>query len=283
MSTARPLVDILDDRNGEWRIICRILPGWIGQMNLAAKEWVEEFFRRARSAVSVVRRLQHNSSKHDAEMAFWRDRYQESKGKLKNSHYKYFYTSYFKIDQEEYSGRSILDIGCGPRGSLEWANNAKQRVGLDPLVKRYQKLGIGAHRMTYVCAPSELIPFPNEHFDFVASFNSLDHVDDVDKTLSEITRVLKKSGCFLLITEINHPPTPTEPQILTEELVGRLSREYTHVSVNFVAIRSDHDIYSSLHENVPYIPSFGVPGLLCAHLIKRAATVSLAAAAASLL
>ena len=29
------------------------------------------------------------------------------------------------------------DIGCGPRGSLEWATMAAERVGLDPPVNKY--------------------------------------------------------------------------------------------------------------------------------------------------
>ena len=215
-------------------------------------------------------RVRANYKKHSAETAFWKSWY--SKNKFDNSFYKHFYTSYFGIDGEEYRGRAILDIGCGPQGTLEWADEAKERVGLDPLVKQYRKLGIGAHRMGYVCAPSEKIPFPSEHFDFVTSFNSLDHVDNVDKTLYEITRVLKNGGTLLLITEINHAPTSCEPQTLTEELVDRLSRDFTPVTVNFAALRSDHAIYKSLLENVPYIRGpKPAPGLLSARLTKKRA------------
>jgi ubiquinone/menaquinone biosynthesis C-methylase UbiE len=224
-------------------------------------------------ALSILpKSLRVRFEKHSEEMAYWKEHLESGNG-LHNKHYQYFYTSHFAIDPGEYSGRSILDIGCGPCGSLEWADNTKERVGLDPLVNRYQKLGIGAHRMRYVCAPSEKIPFPEEYFDFVASFNSLDHVDDVDKTLSEITRVLKRNGTFLLITEINHPPTPTEPHTLTEKLIDRLSRDFTAVAVKLSAIRSDHDIYRSLHEDAPYIPGFApVPSILSARLIRKPAT-----------
>src|SRR5262249_48832851 len=140
-----------------------------------------------------------------------------------------------------------------------------------PLIEQYRSLGIEAHRMKYVCAPSEKIPFENAHFDYVASFNSLDHVDDVDKTLSEIARVLKKRGSFLLITEINHPPTPTEPHTLTEELIERLASNFTPQSVRLNAIRSDHDIYTSLRENAPYQRNGDsrYPGLLSARLLRK--------------
>jgi len=124
--------------------------------------------------------------------------------------------------------------------------------------------------MRYVCARSEKIPFPDEYFDFVTCLNALDHVDDVDKTLSEITRVLRKNGTFLLIIEINHPPTPLEPHTLSEDLIDRLSLDYFPVIVKLNAIRSDHNIYGSLRENIPYISKpYAVSGILSARLIKK--------------
>jgi|ERR1700674_1785091 len=210
------------------------------------------------------------SFKHSRELAFWTARHQESAGLLRNTHYEYFYTSHFGIEKQEYAGKSILDVGCGPRGSLEWADNAKETIGLDPLVDQYRKLGINSHKMRYVCAPSEQIPFPDEYFDFVTSFNSLDHVDDVDSTLSEMTRVLKSEGTFLLITEINHSPTPTEPHTISEDVIEQLSPKCSSVVVNLISIREDHDIYESLLDAKPYTPIFREkPGILSARLRKK--------------
>ena len=110
------------------------------------------------------------SLKHSRELAYWAARHQESAGVLRNTHFAYFYTSYFDIEKQEYTAKSVLDIGCGPRGSLEWADNTKERVGLDPLVDQYRELGIEAHKMSYVCAPSETIPFSDGCFDFVNFF-----------------------------------------------------------------------------------------------------------------
>ncbi len=50
--------------------------------------------------------------------------------------------------------------------------------------------------MKYVCSGSENIPFPNNYFDIVCSFNSLDHVNDLDKSIFEIKRVIKKEVFF---------------------------------------------------------------------------------------
>ena len=148
--------------------------------------------------------------KRKAEFNYWAN-VNKSEVKLTHKHYEYFYTEYFGLDKKFYRNLKILDIGCGPRGSLEWADEAAERVGLDPLVKRYKRLGIDQHKMQYVAARSEKIPFPDNHFDVVCSFNSLDHVDDLDQTIGEIIRVTKSGGLFLLLTDVKHKPTACEP------------------------------------------------------------------------
>lgn len=226
--------------------------------------------RRLLQYAKSILRFRGVSSKHDSEMAFWRQTFLEWKGDPHNKHYEYFYTSYFGLDAKEYEGKSLLDIGCGPCGSLEWADQAEERVGLDPLVERYREFGIDAHKMKYVCAPSEQIPFPDEHFDFVCSFNSLDHVDNLEGTLSEISRVVKKGGNFLLITEINHPPTACEPHTLTEELLDQLASKFAAVFVKLTAMRADHDLYASLFEGKDYDSGHkGKPGILSARLVRK--------------
>jgi len=65
--------------------------------------------------------------------------------------------------------------------------------------------------MNYVSSGSEHIPFVDNYFDVVCSFNSLGHVDNLEKSISEIKRVLKVGGLFLLLTDVNHEPTECEP------------------------------------------------------------------------
>lgn len=98
------------------------------------------------------------------------------------------------------------------------------RIGLDPLVNEYYKLDGGtlSHKMKYVCGYSEDMPFPDETFDFVFSINSLDHVDDLDETISEIKRVLKIGGICSIIVDANHKPTVNEPITVDLDLKDRL-------------------------------------------------------------
>lgn len=156
------------------------------------------------------------------ELLYWLTVKVKDRG-LANHHYVHFYTEHFGLPLEHYAGKRVLDIGCGPRGSLEWADTAAERVGLDPLAERYKTLGAANHRMTYVASGAESIPFPGGHFDVVCSFNSLDHVDSLDRVIAEIGRVVKPGGLFLLITDVNHAPTLTEPLSFSWDIVHRFT------------------------------------------------------------
>jgi SAM-dependent methyltransferase len=174
------------------------------------------------------------------EWAYWKSR-QIEEGTLANSWYVELFTTRVGLDQAFYAGKKILDVGCGPRGSLEWADMAAERVGLDPLVERYRALGIDQHRTHYVNAPVERIPDPDNYFDVVSSINSLDHVDDVDAAMREMLRVLTPGGMILLVVEIHPRPTIAEPHALPWDLARRFG-PLTHVLEERHLERPDHGV-----------------------------------------
>ena len=223
---------------------------------------VKSFIRRF-PPVSFLLNLR---TKQSHELDYWKSRYR-AEGPLHGSHFQRFYTDVFGLTTDNYAGKKVLDIGCGPRGSLEWANMAQERVGLDPLADKYMKLGAAKHQMTYVASPSEQIPFPDGHFDIVTSFNSLDHVDDLQRTIQEIKRVAKPNGHFLLIVEIDHPPTPTEPLTLTRDILNTFAPEFSPVKYWTCAIDSTHDVYGSI--SAAKGATSGQPAILCAKFIRR--------------
>lgn len=174
----------------------------------------------ARLRYRLTGRFAPTHAKRTAELAYWRRRQVEEQV-LANDWYRDAFTTAFGLDESFYVDKRILDVGCGPRGSLEWATMASERVGLDPLAKAYERLNGGVHGMTYVAARSEKIPYPTGHFDVVSSVNSLDHVDDLGATIAEITRVTSGGGTVLILTNVNHPPTRTEPQSFSWGVLGR--------------------------------------------------------------
>jgi SAM-dependent methyltransferase len=205
------------------------------------------------------------------ELRYWRKK-QAQEVDLANSHYGYFYTECFGLKPEDYRGRRLLDVGCGPRGSLEWATAAAEAVGVDPLADRYRRLQTRHQRMSYVNAYAEKMPFGNAHFDDVFCFNALDHTADYRRALVEMHRVLKPGGRLLLITEVNHAPTLAEPNcILPQELALLLECKFDFVSRGLFHVRPDHNVYQSVRDasaaGTPLLD--GVAAIFTAHCVKR--------------
>ena len=206
--------------------------------------------------------------KERAELAFWKER-ASREGKLGNAHYEYFYTEFFGLAADDYRSKSIIDIGCGPRGSLEWAEDANVRVGLDSLAGEYRTLGIEKHKMRYVAAPVEAIPYAARRFDFVTCFNALDHVEDLHAALAEIQRVLKRDGTFLLIVEVNHEPTVTEPVAIAErQLRALLSHGFEILSWRTWPVPPDHNLYGAMRAPPGAVPDRH-PAIVAAAMTPR--------------
>ncbi|MDA8085281.1 MAG: class I SAM-dependent methyltransferase [Nitrospiraceae bacterium] len=215
--------------------------------------------------VMPVRWKQYN------ELKYWRER--KAKGLLSDDNYRYFYTTHFGLDESDYSKKTILDIGCGPKGSLEWASMARRRIGLDPLAKEYLKLGADKHQMEYIDSPAENIPLKDSECDAVFSFNSLDHVNNVDQTLKEIKRVTRPGGLFLLLVEVNHPPTACEPHKLTPgKLTEWLKPEFVCESLQLYRPAAN-GMYASIlaNEKLPNAAVSKEIGYMSARFVKMPA------------
>ena len=76
----------------------------------------------------------------------------------------------------------------------------------------------------------------------MSSFNLLDHVDNLDQTVSEIIRILTPRGLFLLLTQLNCDPTSTEPQVSH----GILWKDFIPTE------ESASGMYDSILAGVPY-------------------------------
>ncbi len=192
--------------------------------------------------------LKSMNVKERIEFIYWWIKKIEEK-KLNNNHYEPFYTDYFELPKSFYTNKVIMDIGCGPRGSLEWADNTKERYGLDPLANKYLKLGADQHAMKYVEGVSENIPFDDNYFDVITSFNSLDHVEDANKSILEIKRVLKPGGLFLLIVDIHEQATLTEPSAFSWNIIEQFKQGFNILSENHL---EGHQMYKSIRKAIPF-------------------------------
>lgn len=175
---------------------------------------------RSRLAIWWARR--DPGFKSHCELAFWAERLQDKRPENEPGYYKKFMMDMGGITEQRFFDDLIcLDIGCGPRGSLNWMSNARARIGLDSLAEEYMQFGIAAHPMSYLWCSSEDIPLPSRYVDVVFAMNALDHVDNLKRTCADIRRVLKPGGWFIGSLNLNEPRSITEPWTLTEEFLAK--------------------------------------------------------------
>ncbi len=204
--------------------------------------------------------------KKSFELLFWKKHLFKT-GEFQHAHMLRAFTESFALDRSFFDGKHMLDIGCGPTGSLEWADNAASRTGADPLADSYVKLNGGKQAMRYVNTGAEDMPFDDQSFDVVSIFNALDHVENVDAAIAEALRVTKVGGTLLLIVEINHRATITEPHSLKIDVMDKFEGCRTELQ-NVYRTREDHDMYASVFDALPR-DSETEPGIVVARLVKE--------------
>lgn len=106
------------------------------------------------------------------------------------------------------SGDRCLDLGCGPGGFLTLiAPLCGSITGVDvvpsfvdecrTIIKKHDIVNA-----TAVLLQEDLLPFADEYFDMVIMVDTIHHLEHREKTMDEVTRVLKRGG-LLLIFEPN--------------------------------------------------------------------------------
>ena len=113
---------------------------------------------------------------------------------------------YFLRAMTPLEGRRVLDLGCGGGLMAEaCARAGALTVGLDasgPSLAAAQRHAAraGTPPIRYVQGRAEALPFPDAQFDAVGAADSLEHVDDLARTLDECARVLRPGGLLVFNT-----------------------------------------------------------------------------------
>ncbi|MFM7744334.1 MAG: class I SAM-dependent methyltransferase [Actinomycetota bacterium] len=100
----------------------------------------------------------------------------------------------------------ILDVGCGEgQISRRLAALGKHRlvVGLDPTERHIEVARARGGNVDYRVGVVDDLPFADGTFDAVVACLVFEHVDNVDRAIREVSRVLEPGGTFLFL--LNHP------------------------------------------------------------------------------
>ncbi len=97
----------------------------------------------------------------------------------------------------------FLDVGCGAGYAMKKASAELgcQTIGIDPSPGAH---GVGRYNesskegLNIIQGFSENLPFPDNEFDVVYSSHVLEHVNDEQRSLEEMKRVLKPDGVLII-------------------------------------------------------------------------------------
>jgi ubiquinone/menaquinone biosynthesis C-methylase UbiE len=95
------------------------------------------------------------------------------------------------------TGQDILEIGCGTGMILkELAPVARNAIGID--ISPGMLAQAQARGLEVVVGSATDLPFQEESFDMICSFKVLAHIEDIEKVMQEVARVLRPGGVAAL-------------------------------------------------------------------------------------
>lgn len=110
---------------------------------------------------------------------------------------KAYYRTYIQFTKRfAGAGRRLLDVGCGTGCStLQFVSEGFDAVGIDLNVTAMQH-----DRGSFVVASAVELPFADQSFDVVASYQALEHIPQPETALREMCRVVAPGGIMVVVS-----------------------------------------------------------------------------------
>jgi SAM-dependent methyltransferase len=147
----------------------------------------------------------------------------------------WYYGSSFYDEIVPESGRRTLEIGCGEgRVARDLRRRGHNVIALDlspTLIGHAHRADPGGR---YIVADAAALPFADEAFDVVVSYNTLMNVNDMPASVAEAARVLERGG--VLCISVTHPASdagtfrgeePDAPFVIEGSYLGKRRFEGT--------------------------------------------------------
>lgn len=102
-------------------------------------------------------------------------------------------------------GKRVLEVGCGDGRLLSLLQENNEVFGIDVSTGGVDKCSASGIPAICMDVSSESLPFPDDHFDFVITLETLEHLMNPYYALLEIRRVLKENA--KLVCSVPNPAT----------------------------------------------------------------------------
>lgn len=98
------------------------------------------------------------------------------------------------------SNDAVLEIGCGEGANIYNLNsNARFFAGIDLFCEKLKFAKQFVKKAKFICADAKDLPFSDDYFDLVFCRDVFHHVQDKDKMIQEMLRVLKPKKAIVML------------------------------------------------------------------------------------
>jgi ubiquinone/menaquinone biosynthesis C-methylase UbiE len=135
----------------------------------------------------------------------------------------------YVVASEKVKG-NLLEVGCGEGRGIEWlAPKVTAYSAIDKIVEVVEKLKTKYPSGNFISGNIPPLPYPDNTFECVVSFQVIEHIKEDGSFLKEISRVLKTGG-FALISTPNRPMSlsrnPWHEREYTADELTTLAKNY---------------------------------------------------------
>jgi GT2 family glycosyltransferase/ubiquinone/menaquinone biosynthesis C-methylase UbiE len=143
------------------------------------------------------------------------------------------------LAREYCADKDVLDVASGEGyGSAILAQVARSVVGVDyaPEAVAHASREFGSENLTYRAGDIRDLDFPDASFDVIISFETLEHIREQNKALSELKRVLRPGGLLIISTPDREKYSPREStpnhyhllELSLGEFTSLIETKFTH-------------------------------------------------------
>lgn len=151
-------------------------------------------------------------------------------------------------------GKIVLDVACGEGyGSYllkMWGAKQIEAVDIDSEAIEKASIMFSNENINYMCQNAEKLPYADNSFDLIVSLETIEHLDNPDKFLLELRRVIKPDGTIIL-------SCPNDPYYYDR---ANTSNPFHKQKYNFFEFKEFVEQYLGSH--VQYFLGFAINGFL---------------------
>ena len=130
----------------------------------------------------------------------------------------------------------VLEVGCGEGRGIDWLlPKSKSYSAIDKIASVIDKLKLKYPNSNFLSGNLPPLPYPDNSFDTVVSFQVIEHIRDDHSYLKEINRILRPGGTAYITTP-NRPLSLSrnpwhEREYTADELTSLAKKYFAHVEM----------------------------------------------------